>query len=270
MRMMAFYGKGGIGKSTVVTNLSLLFARAGKRVLQFGCDPKSDSCHSLVKRRVFTVMEEWLQRGEQDLRLEHCLMKGLHGVDCIEVGGPTPGSGCGGRGITKAFELVGDLETLRGRYDVVLFDVLGDVVCGGFSAPMREGYAREVYIVTSGELRSLYAANNISHAVAKHAGNGVRLGGLIGNMREVPGEQELIQKLADQINSRVIHFIPRDKTIPRAERRRIPCVELDGDSTASRAFVELCDRLNRLDPTRADVPRPLSRSEFDREFMESG
>ena len=115
MRMLAFYGKGGIGKSTVVTNLAVLFARQGLRVLQFGCDPKADSCYSLVRGPVRTVMDEWLARGEEELRLEHCLMKTEHGVHCLEVGGPTPGTGCGGRGITKAFELVGEAEALRQR-----------------------------------------------------------------------------------------------------------------------------------------------------------
>jgi nitrogenase iron protein NifH len=135
---MAFYGKGGIGKSTVVTNLTVLFARKGKRVLQFGCDPKADSCYSLIPGPITTVMDEWLEVGESNLKLDHFLMKSNYNVDCIEVGGPTPGSGCGGRGITKALELIGDPQSLRKRYDLILFDVLGDVVCGGFSAPMRE------------------------------------------------------------------------------------------------------------------------------------
>ncbi|MDI7267271.1 MAG: hypothetical protein QME96_04690 [Myxococcota bacterium] len=269
MRMMAFYGKGGIGKSTVVTNLSILFARAGRRVLQFGCDPKSDSCHSMVRGRVVTVMDEWLQRGEADLKLEHCLMRGPHGVECIEVGGPTPGSGCGGRGITKAFELVGDPGALRERYDIILFDVLGDVVCGGFSAPMRSGYAEEVYIVTSGEIRSLYAANNISHAVRNNSRNGVRLGGLIGNLRGGSDERKLIGRLAEELGSRVIHHIPRDKAVQAAERKRTPCVEFDAKSPAGRAFAALWERVDRLRAADLCVPRPLAPSEFDRIFLAS-
>lgn len=270
MRMMAFYGKGGIGKSTVVTNLSVLFAKAGKRVLQFGCDPKSDSCHSLVRGRVVTVMDEWLRRGESELRMEHCLMEGLRGVECIEVGGPTPGSGCGGRGITKAFELIGDAKALRGRYDVVLFDVLGDVVCGGFSAPMRSGYAEEVYIVTSGELRALYAANNISHAVRNNACNGARLGGLIGNLRGGPRERALIRRLADAIGTRVVHCIPRDAAVQAAERARTPCVEFEPRGAASRAFAELRKRLDAVRAADIRVPRPLAPGEFDQLFMSGG
>jgi nitrogenase iron protein NifH len=263
MRMMAFYGKGGIGKSTVVTNLSVLFARDGARVLQFGCDPKSDSCYSLVEGRVVTVMEQWQEVGEAELRLEHCLMKTRYGVDCIEVGGPAPGSGCGGRGITKAFELVGDPDDLRERYDIILFDVLGDVVCGGFSAPMRAGYAREIYLVTSGELRSLFAANNISQAVVKHAGNAVRLGGIVGNLRGSPGETDRIDKLAGLIGSSVVHTIPKSQDIVEAELKRMPLVEMRGDSLASEAFAALHQRIRELRPSHLHIPRPLVRSEFD-------
>jgi nitrogenase iron protein NifH len=264
MRVMAFYGKGGIGKSTTVSNLSVLFARDGKRVLQFGCDPKADSSYSLVPGRVTTVMDEWLDRGESELKLEHCLLKGRHGVDCIEVGGPTPGSGCGGRGITKAFELVGDPAVLRRRYDVILFDVLGDVVCGGFSAPMREGYAEEVYVVTSGEIRSLFAANNISHAVVKNAPNGVKMGGLIGNLRGIAGETERLEKFAGLINSSVVHTIPRDPAVADAESRRVPVIEFNETSPASEAFLELYDRIASMQPDQLHLPRPLLRSDFDR------
>lgn len=267
MRMMAFYGKGGIGKSTVVTNLSVLLAREGKRVLQFGCDPKSDSCYSLVEGRVLTVMEQWQERGEAELRLEHCLMSSRHGVDCIEVGGPTPGSGCGGRGITKALELVGDPNELRSRYDFILFDVLGDVVCGGFSAPMRAGYAQEIYVVTSGEPRALFAANNISQSVCKYAPSGVRMGGLVGNLRGLPGEEERIGKLAELIGSRVVHTIPREAGIVEAELKRIPVVEADPQGPAARAFAELCQRITGLQKSQFHVPRPLARSEFDRSFL---
>ncbi len=269
MRIMAFYGKGGIGKSTTVSNLSALFAKSGERVLQFGCDPKADSSYSLVPGAVTTVMDEWLERGESALKLEHCLLEGRHGVHCLEVGGPTPGSGCAGRGITKAFELVGNPEVLRQRYDVILFDVLGDVVCGGFSAPMREGYAEEVYVVTSGEIRSLYAANNISHAVVKNAPNGVKMGGLIGNLRGVVGETERLEKFAGLINSNVVHTIPRDPAVAEAESRRVPVIEFDESSPASAAFKRLYDRIAGMKPGRLHLPRPLLRSDFDRLLSEA-
>lgn len=266
MRMMAFYGKGGIGKSTVVSNLSVLFARNGLRVLQFGCDPKSDSCYGLVPGRIETVMDGWLDRGEAGLKLEHCLMQGEAGVECLEVGGPTPGTGCGGRGITKALELVGDPRQLRQRYDLVLFDVLGDVVCGGFSAPMREGYADEVYIVTSGEVRALYAANNISWAVKRYARSGVRLCGLIGNLRGVPAERETIERLAGSIGTRLLGSIPRDPAVLEAERLRTTCVQHAPGADASRAFAALRQTIEEIDPASLSSPRPLVRDEFDRLF----
>lgn len=267
MRKLAFYGKGGIGKSTIVSNLAVLFARSGQRVLLFGCDPKSDSAFALVNGRITTVMAEWLTRGESELTLEHCLMKGPYGVDCIEAGGPQPGVGCGGRGITKAFELVGDPDDMEKRYDVVLFDVLGDVVCGGFSAPMRSGYSEEVYIVTSGEFRALYAANNISHAVARNAGGGAKLGGIVANLRNVRDEREQIEELARQIGSQVLHMIPRDETVNEAERRRVPLVFHDPDCPASRALEELYERIRDLPPEQLRLPRPLPQARFEDVFF---
>ena len=262
MRKLAFYGKGGIGKSTVTCNLSLLFARAGDRVLQIGCDPKADSSYSLVSGDVHTVMEQWLEIGEQELTLSDCLLEGREGVDCIEVGGPTPGAGCGGRGITKAFELIGP-AALGGQYDTILFDVLGDVVCGGFSVPMRAGYAEEVYIVTSGEGRALFAANNICWAVRRNARSGARLGGLIGNLRGLEGERELLSGFAAKIGAKVIACIPRDEAIVVAERDRQTVLEHAPDSAASRAFEALFAELGALTDEDTRPPTPLSRQEFD-------
>jgi len=268
MRTMAFYGKGGIGKSTVVTNLCALFARSGKRVLLIGCDPKSDSCYGLVQGRISTVMDPWIELGESNLKLSDFLMKGSHGIDCIEVGGPTPGSGCGGRGITKAFELIGDPDSLRSKYDVILFDVLGDVVCGGFSAPMRSGYAEEVFLVTSGELRALFAANNISQAVKKCSLNGARMGGLIGNLKGLENEEERINELAQLIGTKVVHTIPKDPAVTEAELKRLPCVDHSTTSEASKAFGVLFDRIAKLTKDDLKIPRPLLRSEFDRTFLQ--
>ena len=262
MRKLAFYGKGGIGKSTVTCNLSILFARTGLRVLQIGCDPKADSSYSLVSGDVHTVMERWLEVGEEELTLSQCLLSGREGVDCLEVGGPTPGAGCGGRGITKAFELIGP-AMLDDRYDSILFDVLGDVVCGGFSVPMRRGYAEEVYIVTSGEGRALFAANNICWAVRKNARSGARLGGLIGNLRGIEGERELLEGFAAKIGSSVVGFIPRDEAIIVAERDRQTVLEFAPESPASRAFEELFGELCSPRDRAPRPPTPLSRQEFD-------
>jgi nitrogenase iron protein NifH len=266
-RVLAFYGKGGIGKSTVVSNLGVLFARGGHRVLVFGCDPKSDSCYSLVSGPVTTVMERWGEVGDTDLRFEDCLMHGAYGVDCVEVGGPTPGSGCGGRGITKALELVGDLEGLAARYDVVLFDVLGDVVCGGFSAPMRARFGDEVFVVTSGEFRSLFAANNICQAVRLHARSGARLGGFIANLKDLDGEAERVDQLAEAVGSRAMQRVPRDPAVATAELARQPVVVHDPGSRAAIALTELCQRIDARDPNDAVVPRPLMRADLDEMFL---
>jgi nitrogenase iron protein NifH len=263
MRKLAFYGKGGIGKSTVVSNLALLFARDGLRVLQFGCDPKADASDLMVDGEVTTVMEQWQQRGDGALKLEHCLMKGREGVDCIETGGPVPGAGCGGRGITKALELCGDLSALEPAYGAILFDVLGDVVCGGFAAPIRVGYADEVYIVTSGEARSLYAANNICWAVRQNARSGARLGGLIGNLRGVPDEQELLDGFAARVGTHVVACIPRDDAVALAERARMPVVAHAPESPAARAFADLNARLRDPAGLRLRVPSPLGRRDFE-------
>ncbi len=267
MRMIAFYGKGGIGKSTLVSALSTLFAKNGHRVLQFGCDPKSDSCFTLLDGPITTVMEEWTERGEQDLTLEHCLMTTPNGVDCLEVGGPQPGSGCAGRGITKTLEMIGSPTELKNRYDIVLFDVLGDVVCGGFSAPMREGYAQEVYIVTSGEFRSLYAANNIAFGVKKNAINGTRLGGLIANLRNVPEEVEKIEQLAKLLKTRVAGVIPRDDAIGKAELMRRPVVDTDPNCPATKALMKLSETISAIEQSQLVVPAPLPRIEFENLFF---
>ena len=194
-------------------------------------------------------------------------MSGRHGVDCIEVGGPTAGTGCGGRGITKALELIGDPDTLRGTYDLVLFDVLGDVVCGGFSAPMRRRYSDEVYIVTSGEFRSLFAANNISQAVKLYARNGVRLGGLVANLKGLDDELGRVEKLAKSIDSRVMHAIPHDPGVAEAELRRVPIVDSDPTCAASVALHRLYDEIESMKQSDGTIPRPMTRRELNRLFL---
>jgi len=267
VRVLAFYGKGGIGKSTVVSNLSWRFAGSGARVLQFGCDPKSDSCFNLVPQAdVVTVMERWAALGEGDLTLESCLMAGRSGVHALEVGGPPPGTGCGGRGITKALELVGDPADLRRRYDVILFDVLGDVVCGGFSAPMRAGYAEEVYVVTSGEYRAMFAANNITRAIKHYARGGVRMGGIVANLRGLDSEEARLRDLAAAVNTRVLPPIPRDQAVNRAEAGRRPVGVDEPTAPASGAFDALFTAIAETGPQDLTIPRPLSRQEFDERF----
>ena len=221
MKKIAIYGKGGIGKSTVTSTLSACIADEGYRVMQIGCDPKADSTKNLMGGcRVPTVLDQIRARGDE-LKLEDIVFEGYHGVLCVESGGPTPGVGCAGRGIITAFE---KLEELRAfeiyRPDVVLYDVLGDVVCGGFAMPIRGGYAEDVYIVSSGEMMSLYAANNIASAIRNFGARGyAKLKGLILNSKNLENEAEIVEKACAEIGTGIVEIIPRCADIQFAENK---------------------------------------------------
>lgn len=195
MKKIAIYGKGGIGKSTTVSNISAALAVMGYKVMQVGCDPKADSTKNLNAGQVIPTILDRLKEDE-DASLEELVSTGFAGVKCFEAGGPTPGIGCAGRGIITAFEKLDEHQAFRiYQPDVVIYDVLGDVVCGGFAMPIRNGYAEEVYIVTSGEMMSLYAASNISTAVNQFANRQyAKLKGLILNAKGIASERELVEK----------------------------------------------------------------------------
>lgn len=244
MKKIAIYGKGGIGKSTVVSNMSAALAGMGHVVMQIGCDPKSDSTRNLTGgQRIPTVLES--MRDKEDIALEDIVFKSSTGVYCVESGGPIPGVGCAGRGIITAFEKLEELDAYEVyKPDIIFYDVLGDVVCGGFAMPIRGGYADDVCIVTSGEMMSLYAATNISHAVKSFGKRGyASLKGLILNAKNFEGEDELVQKAADEIGTRIILKVPRDSAVQEAEALGKTVVEAFPDCDQAKVYRELAARL---------------------------
>ncbi|HUH79372.1 MAG TPA: Ni-sirohydrochlorin a,c-diamide reductive cyclase ATP-dependent reductase subunit [Methanoregula sp.] len=270
MKQIALYGKGGIGKSTTSANLSAALSCQGLDVLQIGCDPKRDSTRMLMHGKLIpTVMDFVRERGEAAISLADIVYTGFNGVRCVEAGGPEPGVGCAGRGIIATFQILEKHGALKG--DVIVYDVLGDVVCGGFAMPMREGYAQEIYLVTSGELMSLYAANNICRAIQRLASrpkSRCRLAGVICNAKGQPGEEELVSEFAVQVNSRMVQFIPRDRTVQMAEINRKTVIEYDPTSAQAECYRELARRV--MENTALTVPNPLDYDKLEAlaiEFM---
>ena len=248
MLKIAIYGKGGIGKSTVTSNLAAAFASMGKRVIQIGCDPKADSTINLLGGEpLLPVMNYMREMDEDPETIEDISKIGYGGVLCIETGGPTPGLGCAGRGIIATFQLLEDLELFETwKPDVVLYDVLGDVVCGGFAAPIREGYAEQVVIVTSGEKMALYAANNIYQAVKNFEDrNYASVSGIILNHRNVENETEKVQKFAEENGLKILGEIPRSNEITRYEDQGMTVVQGDEASEISQIFINLAKTLER-------------------------
>lgn len=261
-RSMAFYGKGGVGKSTVVSNLTATLAQMGHRVLQIGCDPKRDSSRNLIKTFPPITLMELLSAGRTGLKQSDIVMDGGHNVDCIEVGGPKPGVGCAGRGLGRLFEELEEMSIFDEDYEYIFYDVLGDVVCGGFAVPMRSGYAEEVYVVTSGEFMSLYAANNIARGIQNYANDGdVRMGGLIANVKDLAYDRDLIEKFAARIGTHVVYYLEWNKVVYEAERRRQTVVRYKPDDPFAKTWFELAKAIENN--TRTHVPQPMEDNELD-------
>ena len=259
MFQLAVYGKGGIGKSTMSANISLMLAQRGHRVMQIGCDPKHDSTRLLLgggSQR--TVLDYVREVPEGDRRLEDVMVEGSGGVLCIESGGPEPGIGCAGRGILTAFETIGRLGGDRAGADVRLYDVLGDVVCGGFAVPLREENADGVIIVTSGEFMALYAANNIMKGIRRFTPERPRLIGIVLNSRGVEGEEETVGRFAAATGTRVIATVPRDRLFASAEAAGRTVCELFPGSDAAKAVGAIVDRIEDvISGAGMDIPSPL-------------
>ncbi|WP_371378683.1 AAA family ATPase [Sporomusa aerivorans] len=260
-KKIAFYGKGGIGKSTTAANVSAAWAESGYQVCQIGCDPKNDSTRLLLGRVCSQTVLDMVKKYGEEVKTEQIVQRGFGGVHCVEAGGPEPGVGCAGRGIIVALEKLKALRALP-EDAVILYDVLGDVVCGGFAVPIREGYATDIYIVSSGELMSLYAANNIAKGIARYAARGpVRLGGIIGNSRGIANEQALLAEFAQRLNTSLIAYIPRDRIVNKAEIHRQTVIEFAADSQQATVYRQLAAVICN-DPVLS-VPTPLAFSELE-------
>jgi nitrogenase iron protein NifH len=270
-RKIAFYGKGGIGKSTTQQNTATAMKHFhDKKVFIHGCDPKAD-CTRLVLggKPQDTIMDMLRDEGEDKVTVEKVVKTGFGGIRCVESGGPEPGVGCAGRGVITAINLMEELGAYTADLDFIFFDVLGDVVCGGFAMPIRDGKAEEVYIVASGEMMAIYAANNIAKGLLKYADqSGVRLGGIICNSRKVDGELELMQEFVSALGTQMIHFVPRDNIVQRAEFNKKSVVEFDAACNQANEYATLAKKI--IDNDMFVVPTPLPMDDLEAMVVKYG
>jgi nitrogenase iron protein NifH len=271
MRKVAIYGKGGIGKSTTTQNTVAALAEMGKKVMVVGCDPKADSTRLLLGGLAQQTVLDTLREEGEDVDLVDIRREGFGTSLCVESGGPEPGVGCAGRGIITSINLLEQLGAYADdeALDYAFYDVLGDVVCGGFAMPIREGKAQEIYIVCSGEMMAMYAANNICKGIMKFAeAGGVRLGGLICNSRKVDNEKEMIAEFARRLGSQMVHFVPRDNDVQRAEIQRKTVIEWNPDCPQADEYRALARNID--DNDLFVVPKPLQIEELEGLLLDFG
>jgi nitrogenase iron protein NifH len=270
-RKIAIYGKGGIGKSTTTQNTAAALAHFhGKKIFIQGCDPKADSTRLILggKPQV-TLMDTLREEGAEKVTNDKVIKIGYGGIRCVESGGPEPGVGCAGRGVITAINLMEANKAYTDDLDFVFYDVLGDVVCGGFAMPIRDGKAQEVYIVVSGEMMAVYAANNICKGLVKYAKqSGVRLGGVICNSRKVDREREFIEEFTDAIGTQMIHFVPRDNIVQKAEFNKKTVTEYDETNNQAHEYSILAQKI--IDNKNFVVPKPLSMDQLESMVVKYG
>ncbi len=269
LRQIAIYGKGGIGKSTTTQNLTAGLAEMGKKVMVVGCDPKADSTRLLLGGLAQKTVLDTIRTEGDEVELDAILKTGFGETRCVESGGPEPGVGCAGRGIITSIGLLERLGAYTEDLDDVFYDVLGDVVCGGFAMPIREGKAKEIYIVASGEMMALYAANNISKGIAKYAKKGgVRLGGIICNSRNVDREYDLLRAFAKELGTQLIHFVPRDNIVQHAEIRKQTVIQYNPKSNQAQEYRDLASAIENN--TMFTIPTPMTQDRLEEILLEYG
>ncbi|MDR3288684.1 MAG: nitrogenase iron protein [Peptococcaceae bacterium] len=271
MRKLAFYGKGGIGKSTTQQNTAAAMAYFyDKNIFIHGCDPKADSTRLILGGKPQeTLMDVLREEGAEKVTNDKVIKTGYKDIRCVESGGPEPGVGCAGRGVITAIDLMETNGAYTDDLDFVFFDVLGDVVCGGFAMPIREGKAQEVYIVASGEMMAIYAANNICKGLLKYAEqSGVRLGGLICNSRNVDREREFLEEYTSAIGTQMIHFVPRDNIVQKAEFNKKTVVEYDPEENQAHEYAELARKI--MENQHFVIPQPLTMDQLEAMVVKYG
>jgi nitrogenase iron protein NifH len=261
IKQIAIYGKGGIGKSTTTSNISAALSTMGYKVMQFGCDPKADSTNTLRDGTYIPTVLDTL-REKNKVNAQDVIFKGFNGVYCVEAGGPAPGVGCAGRGIITAVQLLKQLNVYEELdLDVIIYDVLGDVVCGGFAVPIREGIAEHVFTVSSADFMSLYAANNLFKGILKYSNSGgALLGGVIANSINTPYAKNIVDDFVDRTKTRVVEYIPRSVTVTKAEMQGKTTIEALPNSDQAAIYQRLAKKI--VETTESKVPAPLDTNEL--------
>lgn len=269
MRQIAIYGKGGIGKSTTTQNLTSALAEMGKKIMIVGCDPKADSTRLVLGGLAQRTVLDTLREEGDEIELDEIMKVGFGDIKCVESGGPEPGVGCAGRGIITSINLLESLHAYEAELDYVFYDVLGDVVCGGFAMPIREGKAQEIYIVASGEMMAMYAANNIAKGIQKYAKTGgTRLGGIICNSRNVDNEYAMLKAFAEELGTQLIHFVPRNNIVQHAEINKKTVIEYEPTADQADEYRTLAKAIDGNE--MFVIPKPMTQDRLEEILMEYG